>query len=135
MKQRIGFVSNSSSSSFCICSKEQLTKEKYNRALGIIPGTFVHSVIGISNDPTSDYKTIEELFDNLCMDDEVKFLSEFADSTNDYDKYIMNQYNYLKLGWSVYIGSFERSGEFGDVVWTSGKTGMEDVKLFSYGSD
>ena len=127
MKQRTGFVSNSSSSSFCICSKEDLTIEMYDRAVGVIPGTIAHSVLSDHYKRSPTYSSIAEFLDNFGIDDEKQFEEEYS-----HDDQLAIIYKYLKMGWKVYESSFERGGDFGDATWTTGETGVKDVKLFKF---
>jgi len=73
MKIRNGFVSNSSSSSFIIASKEKLTKEKLMEYFNVSEKSPLYKVakdISKALIDMSELKTIDEIKEDYCFDDE-----------------------------------------------------------------
>jgi hypothetical protein len=97
MKTRLGFVSNSSSSSFLIASAPEVDVDKKIKELFAVPPkhpleALVEDIPGIIENCT------EEVFENL--DDYLDYIEREGDRP---DKDILK---YLEKGWIVSIGSF-----------------------------
>ena len=74
MKARAGFVSNSSTSSFIIGSKEPLTREFLKKMASVPEGSFLHGlvddIIEIIVDSAGKPMTLEEYLEDRGMDED-----------------------------------------------------------------
>lgn len=99
MKVRNGFVSNSSSSSFVIYSKEELSSETLQKALGVPKNHPLHGFVS----------KITDLFESNSKPFDVEELKEnFEKYECNYSKNILEK---IEEGYSAYRCSFHNDGE------------------------
>jgi hypothetical protein len=107
MKKRLGFVSNSSSSSFIMISKEELTKEKLNKIFGL-PAGHVLQNIGSEISHTllncASQESFEEFLDNRAYTAE-EFAEELKERKGTGSGIFELALEAHEKGWYIYSGS------------------------------
>lgn len=101
MKKRDGFVSNSSSSSFIIASKEKLSQEILSKVLGVPDNGLFKDIAEEMVDifyKNSEEMTAEELVDNYGYDSIEEFQNESGGEFIDFIKEAINSGFYLYIG-------------------------------------
>lgn len=117
MKIRKGFVSNSSSSSFYILSKGELTNGLMAKLLGIIPGSLLYTEI-IRGNPEKYYDSDDI---TSSAEDELGFHDDIPEIEQR-----------IKEGWFVYYDSISDDGHdpLASLMGFEGKHILEDIIFY-----
>lgn len=96
MKQRVGFVSNSSSSSFIVCSKEPITAELMMEIMGFRPDSYYKNIVASFVRDCGFYVKFSSLREYI----EYMQIEGYFNATEDFDKALEEFKDGMKNEWS-----------------------------------
>jgi hypothetical protein len=112
MKIRSGMVSNSSSSSFMLAVKGELTQERLLDLFGVSPGSFLYSFAKEIADFFSNTRGMEEIATIADLREYYDWMSE-----EELQERCARKLDLLEEGWTIYLGSASDESYEGAEIW------------------